>query len=215
MSWLTFPCTTTLSWLIYCRLMWWWQVVILGGSDYACFCAKGLAALGAHVHIVSTGTPNVPNHVHRMTPATDDVGFAAVVATFDVLLDTLSDETKLGETSLLDNDALMTRSGSGVVALLQKRHKCTRYVPQYTCKVMHWYIKPNQPTIQTYHTKQTKQQSDTPFSVQIRPHCLVQFVVRRSWWIYSCCQDKACQIVVGWFGKIGRASCRERVFRRV
>ena len=99
--------------------------------------AKGLAALGAHVHIVSTGTPNVPNHVHRMTPATDDVGFAAVVATFDVLLDTLSDETKLGETSLLDNDALMTRSGSGVVALLQKRHKCTRYVPQYACKVMH------------------------------------------------------------------------------
>lgn len=101
----------------------------MGGSDYASFCAKGLAALGAHVHIVSTGTPNVPNHVHRMAPATDDIGFASVVATFDVLLDTLSDETRLGETSLLDNDTIITRSGSGVVALLHKRHKCSRYVP--------------------------------------------------------------------------------------
>jgi len=107
------------------------KVVIMGGSDYACFCARGLVALGAKVHMVSTGTPKVPSTVDCMPPGTDDLGFAQVLATFDVLLDTLSDEARLGESSIGD-DNIMIRSGSGVVQLLSKRHLCHRYVSTMT-----------------------------------------------------------------------------------
>jgi len=31
-----------------------YQVVVLGGSEYACFAAEGLAALGSQVSLVST-----------------------------------------------------------------------------------------------------------------------------------------------------------------
>ena len=35
------------------------RVVVLGGSDYAAFCAEGLAACGAHVYWVSTNNVNI------------------------------------------------------------------------------------------------------------------------------------------------------------
>lgn len=99
----------------------------MGGSDYACFCARALAALGAHVHVVSTGNPNLPSPIATMTPATgaDDVGFSTVLGTFDVLLDTLSDEARLGDMPMATKD-LMASTGTGVLALLSKRHKCHR-----------------------------------------------------------------------------------------
>jgi hypothetical protein len=101
----------------------------MGGSDYACFCARGLAALGAQVHVVSTGSPNLPSPISTMGPATDDdddLGFSTVLGTFDVLLDTLSDEARLGEMPMVANRDLMPSTGTGVLALLSQRHKCRR-----------------------------------------------------------------------------------------
>lgn len=41
------------------------KVVVLGGSELACFAAEGLASLGAHVSLVSSGNPKVKMSVGK------------------------------------------------------------------------------------------------------------------------------------------------------
>jgi hypothetical protein len=63
------------------------------------------------------------------------LGFASVVGKFDTLVDTLSDESRLGESRCIgDSDDWTNDSGkadeckSAVILELEKQHNCQRYV---------------------------------------------------------------------------------------
>jgi hypothetical protein len=112
------------------------KVVVLGGNDLACFAAHGLAALGVHVSLVSTGSPKVkkPSSSNRgvvdiMKPAVgkSNEGFASSIGRFDALLDTTHDERPAW---ILNGKRLDMNEEDfgGVMRLLKSRHGCNRYV---------------------------------------------------------------------------------------
>jgi len=111
------------------------KVVVMGGNDYAKFCAEGLSALGSSVYLVTTrGVKCNDKSVKVLTPATGELelGFSEVVGEFDTLVDTMIDEARLMEKGkpVVDNDedVLYNIGGSGVLSLLKQRHKCQRYL---------------------------------------------------------------------------------------
>jgi thiol-disulfide isomerase/thioredoxin len=99
---------------------------------------RGLAAMGTSVSIVSTGNPQIDDYrVESLDPAVGEmeVAFCSHVGEFDALVDTISDEANLAESSMIDDDdEFAFRSGiySGVLTLLKSRHKCHRYVSTMT-----------------------------------------------------------------------------------
>jgi hypothetical protein len=112
------------------------RVVVLGGNDLACFAAHGLAALGVHVSLVSTGSPKVKKPsssnagaVDIMKPAIgkSNEGFASAIGRFDALLDTTHDERPAW---IFNGKRLDTNEEDfgGVIRLLKSRHGCNRYV---------------------------------------------------------------------------------------
>jgi len=90
------------------------KVVVLGGGEYAAFAARGLAAIGVDVTLVSTNSIKIPG-VKVLPPAVGEmeIGFSSVVGEFDSLLDTLYSEA------------------DGVKYELNRLHKCSRYVSTY------------------------------------------------------------------------------------
>lgn len=111
------------------------KVVILGGSEYACFAAKGLAALGSHVSVVSTNEKLQirSENVEIIAPAVgdDEIGFASFVGDFDSLLDTADDERPSRRPMVQDGDE--DRMGLGTtLRLLKERHNCESYVSSMT-----------------------------------------------------------------------------------
>mmetsp|Transcript_10343 Transcript_10343/g.23605 ORF Transcript_10343/g.23605 Transcript_10343/m.23605 type:complete len:467 (+) Transcript_10343:231-1631(+) len=108
------------------------KAVVMGGNEYACFVADGLAALGIEVSLVSTGGAKTGNQVNVLEPSVDigkedDVGFSDAVGEFDSIIDTIGNEQKgilVTETGL--------GGGSTVVQLLRSRHKCDKYVSTLT-----------------------------------------------------------------------------------
>ncbi|KAL7495432.1 hypothetical protein ACHAWT_004678 [Skeletonema menzelii] len=109
------------------------KAVVVGGNDYACFVADGLATLGIKVSLVSTGSPRAKNDgVYVMKPSDlnddyEEVGFCASVGQFDSLIDTLSNERK-GMLITEDNPY----GGSTVLQLLQSKHQCNKYISTLT-----------------------------------------------------------------------------------
>lgn len=104
---------------------------MVGGSEYACFAAQALDALGAQVvHVSAGGGPsgNKGSNIQSMGPAVGELelGFAAVVGEFDALLDCMSDEARLERMRVTENDDMSKLVSSGVVAELRKQHKCHR-----------------------------------------------------------------------------------------
>mmetsp|Transcript_23009 Transcript_23009/g.49798 ORF Transcript_23009/g.49798 Transcript_23009/m.49798 type:complete len:572 (+) Transcript_23009:141-1856(+) len=108
------------------------KAVVLGGNDYACFLADGLATLGIDVSLVTTGGAKTRNkQVDVMQPSVDigddEVGFASAIGQFDSLIDTVSNEQK-GMVITNDNPT----GGSSVLQLLQSRHQCDKYISTLT-----------------------------------------------------------------------------------
>lgn len=104
-------------------------------SSLSCAIHRALAACGASVVQVSTGSPNIKNsNIETVSPAVGelDLGFADVVGEFDALLDTMSDEAKLTGMRVEESDVIEELATSGVVAELRKQHQCSRYV-HYIC----------------------------------------------------------------------------------
>lgn len=112
------------------------KVVILGGSEYACFAAKGLAALGSQVSLVSTNDVKLQHgNVEILPPAVgeEEVGFATHIGEFDSLLDTADDERPNKRFAVNDDDEEDPAMSRGTtLRLLQQRHKCDRYVSSMT-----------------------------------------------------------------------------------
>jgi len=111
------------------------KVVVMGGNDYAKFCAEGLSALGSSVYLVTTrGVKCNDRSVQVLTPATGELelGFSEVVGEFDTLVDTMIDEARLVEKRkrVVNNydDVLDNMGGSSILSLLKQRHKCQRYL---------------------------------------------------------------------------------------
>ena len=111
------------------------KAVVVGGNDYACFVADGLATLGIDVSLVSTGSPKAKNmdRVTVMKPSDfdddtfEEIGFSTVVGQFDSLIDTISNERK-GMLITDDNPY----GGSSVLQLLQLKHQCNKYISTLT-----------------------------------------------------------------------------------
>jgi len=109
------------------------KAVVVGGNDYACFVADGLATLGIEVSLVSTGSPRAKNDgVYVMKPSDldddyEEVGFSTAVGEFDSLIDTISNERK-GMLITEDNPY----GGSTVLKLLQSKHQCNKYISTLT-----------------------------------------------------------------------------------
>lgn len=101
---------------------------------------SGLSAIGAKVTQVSTNKllrPRQQGNVSVSPPegvGDLDVGFASAIGKFDVLVDTLSDESKVGESMCIginnDWDDFSTENGeecsSAVIMELKRRHSCQR-----------------------------------------------------------------------------------------
>lgn len=116
----------------------------MGGSDYACFAAEGLATLGSSVSVVSTKNPSIKHkNVEVMSPAIgdDDLGFASFVGKFESLLDTAQNErpsrrpfiaTDDDEDNDDDDDDNTSMHGNMVLRLLKERHSCERYISSMT-----------------------------------------------------------------------------------
>mmetsp|Transcript_27733 Transcript_27733/g.53711 ORF Transcript_27733/g.53711 Transcript_27733/m.53711 type:complete len:612 (+) Transcript_27733:160-1995(+) len=110
------------------------KAVVIGGNDYACFIANGLATLGVDVSIVSTGGVNVKHdQVQILSPSVDseeddgeEVGFATAIGKFDSLIDTISNERK-GIANLS-----ATTGGSTVIQMLRTKNQCHRYISTLT-----------------------------------------------------------------------------------
>lgn len=109
------------------------KAVVVGGNDYACFVADGLATLGIDVSLVSPGSPKAKNdgvNVMKhwdMTDDYDEIGFCDAIGKFDSLIDTISNERK-GMIFTDDNPS----GGSSVLQLLQSRHQCSKYISTLT-----------------------------------------------------------------------------------
>jgi len=110
------------------------KAVVVGGNDYACFVADGLATLGIDVSLVSTGSPEAKaGGVTVMKPSDldedtfEEIGFSTVVGQFDSLIDTISNERK---GMLISDDNLY--GGSSVLQLLQLKHQCNKYISTLT-----------------------------------------------------------------------------------
>jgi len=115
------------------------NIIVVGGGDYASFVADGLAAVGVAVTQVSTNKLlRNRGQVSVTTPAVGQMGlgFASVVGKFDALVDTLSDESKAGESMCigLDNEwddfdtSDEEECSSAVIMELKRQHKCNRYI---------------------------------------------------------------------------------------
>ena len=97
-----------------------------------------MAAVGAFVTQVSTGNlrPRKQSNVSLSQPAIGElnIGFASAIGRFNVLVDTLSDEAKAGESMCIgvdnDWDDFGTSDGeecsSAVIMQLKKQNKCDR-----------------------------------------------------------------------------------------
>lgn len=80
-----------------------------------------------------------------------NIGFASAIGKFDVLVDTLSDEGRAGESMCIginnDWDDFNTESGeecsSAVILDLKKRHNCQRYVMFNITFVEYAYLIPH------------------------------------------------------------------------
>ncbi|CAB9520557.1 expressed unknown protein [Seminavis robusta] len=112
------------------------KVVVLGGNDYACFAAEGLAALGSQVSLISTNKVKVQNdNVEVLPPVVgdDEIGFASFIGDFDSLLDTADDERPSRMPVGYDsgNDDAMAAMGT-TLRLLKQRHNCERYISSMT-----------------------------------------------------------------------------------
>mmetsp|Transcript_25479 Transcript_25479/g.61249 ORF Transcript_25479/g.61249 Transcript_25479/m.61249 type:complete len:574 (+) Transcript_25479:88-1809(+) len=108
------------------------KAVVMGGNDYACFIADGLASLGIDVSLISTGGSNTKNkQVNVMRPSVEsednEVGFADAIGQFDSLIDTIANEQN-GMIITDDNPA----GGSSVLQLLRSRHQCNTYISTLT-----------------------------------------------------------------------------------
>jgi len=112
------------------------KAVVVGGNDYACFVADGLATLGIDVSLVSTANPKVTKNTDRVTvmkpsdfddDTFEEIGFSTVVGQFDSLIDTISNERK-GMLITDDNPY----GGSSVLQLLQLKHQCNKYISTLT-----------------------------------------------------------------------------------
>jgi len=94
------------------------KVVVLGSGDLAKFAARGMAALGADVTVVTTeknSKMSWSEEVHVLPPAVgeSEQGFASFIGQFDSLLDTLDQESQ------------------PLPALLNSQHECTNYISTY------------------------------------------------------------------------------------
>lgn len=95
---------------------------------------RGLAVNGASVSLVSTSDPQVDDYrVMCYGPAVGEleVSFCDHIGQFDSMVDTVSDEQGQAEAAI-DDDDLIDRSYSVVLALLKSRHGCSRYVSTMT-----------------------------------------------------------------------------------
>lgn len=114
------------------------KVIVLGGGEYAIFMTDSLASLGGDVTQITTNKSVKPRNqlnVSISPPGIGDEEFSfSSVMNFDVLVDSLSDEAKLGEAScrgLADDNAGEVCS-SAVIKLLQKQNRCKRYISTVT-----------------------------------------------------------------------------------
>ena len=116
------------------------KVVLLGGGELSCFIADSIATLGGDVHQITTNTSLKPRKNVKVTgPGIGDEEFSfSSIMNFDALVDTLSDETKLGEAAcrgLMDSDAILGANedcSSSVIKLLQRQNRCNRYISTMT-----------------------------------------------------------------------------------
>jgi len=122
------------------------KCVVLGGSDYAIFCARGISALGAHVTLISTGNVKIPkapikSSVDVSKPAVGnlELPFTSVLDRFDTMIDTVDDEGRgLSGMFTSKNDAdedyedEYGNENNGVIGLLKTRHGCDNYISTFT-----------------------------------------------------------------------------------
>ena len=101
------------------------------------FFGSAMNTIGAEVTQVSTNKLLRPRkNVKTMPPDVGkmSLGFASVVGTFDAIVDTISDESKVGESRCIgDGDDWSNGSDadeckSAVIIELEKQHECKRYV---------------------------------------------------------------------------------------
>ncbi|GFH51760.1 hypothetical protein CTEN210_08236 [Chaetoceros tenuissimus] len=119
------------------------KVVILGGGEYSCFITDSIATLGGDAQQITANTSlkprkNVSNvKVNGPGIGEEEFSFSSIM-NFDALVDTLSDETKLGEAAcrgLMDSDAILGANeecSSSVIKLLQRQNRCNRYISTMT-----------------------------------------------------------------------------------
>lgn len=114
------------------------KIVVLGGGEYASFVSDSLAVLGGRVTQITTNKllrPRRGTNVSVSPPGIGEEEFSfSSVMNFDSMVDTLSDETKLGEAAcrgLYDGDAILgvgEPCSSAVIRLLQRQNRCKRYI---------------------------------------------------------------------------------------
>ena len=110
-------------------------------SKYSNHISSSLASLGGDVTQITTNKllrPRKQSKVSVSPPGIGDEEFSfSSVMNFDILVDSLSDETKLGEAACrgLNDDTIAGGGGvcsSAVIKLLQKQNKCKRYISTMT-----------------------------------------------------------------------------------
>jgi len=124
------------------------KVVVIGGSEHACFVARGLAAMGFKtVYLITTGKDSIDtttlkndinNRIEVLGPSSlttsgeeMEIGFSTYIGTFDCMVDTIHDERTNMELEYGDEEEDSWRK-SGVLTLLKTRHDCHRYVSTMT-----------------------------------------------------------------------------------
>ena len=110
-------------------------------SKYSNRISSSLASLGGDVTQITTNKllrPRKQSKVSVSPPGIGDEEFSfSSVMNFDILVDSLSDETKLGEAACrgLNDDTIAGGGGvcsSAVIKLLQKQNKCKRSISTMT-----------------------------------------------------------------------------------
>ncbi|KAL7511363.1 hypothetical protein ACHAXN_008266 [Cyclotella atomus] len=99
------------------------KAVVVGGNEYACFLAEGLAVLGIDTSIVSTGSVKLKHgQVNTLGPAVpsqdEEIGFTTAIGQFNTLIDTIANE----------RSGSLSTDGSSVIQLLSTRHGCNTYI---------------------------------------------------------------------------------------
>lgn len=112
------------------------KAVVVGGSPYAASAAAAYAALGATTTTLVTTNKSIKassnDNVTVMAPSSGDLelGFAQVLGTFDILLDTVANERDDDFDNEDDSNAAVFRNS--VLRYLQQRHYCRSYVSTVT-----------------------------------------------------------------------------------